>query len=253
MARLPRFVLPGYPQHVIQRGNNRQRILFDEEDYWFLWDKLKAAAEKFSCDLHAYVLMPNHFHILVTPGVDNGIGKLMQYVGRYYVQYFNRRYDRTGTLWEGRYRATLLDPAEFLLPCSRYIEENPVRMGFVDSPAEYAWSSYACNATGEADELITHPVQYLRWGAPVPPARAPTPVYSPSPWTRPSSSASATPPTRPGSWGMPPSARRWSSSSTAAPRREPAGAIAAPPPIAGPRVDSEPARAPAGAPPSRPG
>jgi putative transposase len=164
MARLPRFVLPGYPQHVIQRGNNRQRILFDEEDYWFLWDKLKAAAEKFSCDLHAYVLMPNHFHLLVTPGVDNGIGKLMQYVGRYYVQYFNRRYDRTGTLWEGRYRATLLDPAEFLLPCSRYIEENPVWMGFVDSPAEYAWSSYACNATGEVDELITHPGQYLRLG-----------------------------------------------------------------------------------------
>jgi putative transposase len=164
MARLPRFVLPGYPQHVIQRGNNRQRILFDEEDYWFLWEKLRAAAEKFGCDVHAYVLMPNHFHLLLTPAAENGIGKLMQYVGRYYVQYFNRRYGRTGTLWEGRYRATLLDPGTFLIPCSRYIEENPVRAGHVEQAGDYAWSSYGCNARGEDDKLVTPHAQYGRLG-----------------------------------------------------------------------------------------
>ena len=158
MARLPRFILPGLPQHVIQRGNNRQPILFKEEDYWFLWEKIGAAAEKFDCKVHAYVLMPNHFHLLLTPFSEDGIGKLMQYVGRYYVQYFNGCYGRTGTLWEGRYRATLLDPASFLLPVSRYVETNAVRDGLVTTPADYAWSSFAANATGAEDPLVTaHP------------------------------------------------------------------------------------------------
>jgi len=112
---------------VIQRGNNRQPILFDEADYWHLWEYLSTAAAKFRCDVHAYCLMPNHFHLLLTPWQEDGIGKLMQFVGRYYVQYFNRRYDRTGTLWEGRYRATLLDPNAYLFPCSHYVEQNPIR------------------------------------------------------------------------------------------------------------------------------
>lgn len=164
MARLPRFIVPGYPQHVIQRGNNRQQILLEEADYWFLWEKLSSAAEKFRCDIHAYTLMPNHFHLLLTPRQDNGIGKLMQYVGRYYVHYFNRRYDRTGTLWEGRYRATLLDPEIYLLPCSRYLELNAVRAGFVDDPADYGWSSYACNALGTNDKLVVPHAEYRRLG-----------------------------------------------------------------------------------------
>jgi putative transposase len=164
MARLPRFVLPGYPQHVLQRGNNRQQILIDESDYWFLWERLLAAAEKFQCDVHAYVLMPNHFHLLVTPWQEDGIGKLMQYVGRYYVQYFNRRADRTGTLWEGRYRATLVDPRHYLLPCSRYLELNPVRTGLVERPADYEWSSYGCNAEGAEDNLVTPHAEYRRLG-----------------------------------------------------------------------------------------
>jgi putative transposase len=164
MARLPRFVLPGYPQHVIQRGNNRQRILVDEADYWYLWERLLAAAEKFQCDIHAYTLMPNHFHLLLTPWQEDGIGKLMQYVGRYYVQYFNQRYERTGTLWEGRYRATLLDPREYLLPCSRYVELNAVRAGLVEIPDDYAWSSYAFNATGADDKLVTPHAQYRKLG-----------------------------------------------------------------------------------------
>jgi len=158
MARLARYVIPGQPQHIIQRGNNRQRILFDESDYWFLWERLQVAAEKFRCDVHAYALLPNHFHLLITPRQEDGIGKLMQYVGRYYVQYFNRRYDRTGTLWEGRYRATLLDPGSYLLLCSRYVELNPVRAGIVDNPEGYDWSSYGFNATGREDALVTpHP------------------------------------------------------------------------------------------------
>lgn len=159
MARLPRFVLPGYPQHVIQRGNNRQIILYDEEDYWFLWEKLIGAAKKFRCDIHAYVLMPTHFHVLLTPWEEDGIGKMMQHLGRYYVRYFNQRRGRTGTLWEGRYRATLLNPQAFLLACSRYVELNPVRAGLAESPADYDWSSYGFNAEGREDELVTpHPL-----------------------------------------------------------------------------------------------
>ncbi|MFP4061976.1 MAG: transposase [Halochromatium sp.] len=159
MARLPRFVLPGFPQHVIQRGTHHQRILRDEEDYWFLWGRLCDAAAKFDCDIHAYVLMPNHFHLLLTPWRDDGIGKLMQYTGRYFVQYFNHRYGRAGTLWEGRYRATLLDPETLLLPVSRYIESNPVRAAFVEQADDYDWSSHAANALGIEDELTTpHPV-----------------------------------------------------------------------------------------------
>ncbi len=164
MARLPRFILPGYPQHVIQRGNNRQPIMQDEEDYWFLWGKLRDAAAKFGCEIHAYVLMPNHFHLVLTPWQEDGIGKLMQYVGRYHVQHVNTRYGRTGTLWEGRYRATLLDPATFLLPVCRYVELNAVRAGLVATPADYGWSSYAANALGDKDELVTPHATYRRLG-----------------------------------------------------------------------------------------
>ena len=164
MARLPRFVLPGHPQHVIQRGNNRQQILFAEDDYWFLWEKIGTAATKFQCQIHAYVLMPNHFHLLLTPLQENGIGKLMQYVGRYYVQFFNGRYERTGTLWEGRYRATLIEPETWLLPVSRYVESNPIRAGLVQSRGDYGWSSYGANALGADDPLVTPHGVYERLG-----------------------------------------------------------------------------------------
>jgi putative transposase len=159
MARLPRFVLPGYPQHVIQRGNNRTDILHDEQDYWVLWATLRDGAARFRCAVHAYVLMPNHFHLLLTPAEEGGIGKLMQYTGRYYVQHANQRYERTGTLWDGRYRATLFDPKAFLLDVSRYVERNPVRAGLTATPADYEWSSYGANALGVEDDLVTpHPV-----------------------------------------------------------------------------------------------
>lgn len=154
MARLPRFDVPGYPQHVIQRGNNRSIIFAGEEDYTFYLEKLGEACKKYQCDLHAYVLMTNHVHLLMTPHLKGSIGKVMQMLGRYYVQYFNYQYNRTGTLWEGRYKATVLDSEQYLLSCSRYIELNPVRADIVKHPADYPWSSYHCNALGESNSLI---------------------------------------------------------------------------------------------------
>ena len=155
MARLPRFVLPGQPQHVIQRGNNRDIIFVSEEDYRFYLEKLQDACQKYGCVIHAYVLMTNHVHLLMTPDTENSIGKVMQSLGRYYVQYFNYQYKRSGTLWEGRYKAALLDSEQYLLTCYRYIELNPVRAGMVDHPSDYPWSSYHCNALGKKDGLIT--------------------------------------------------------------------------------------------------
>ncbi len=154
MARLPRFDVPGYTQHVIQRGNNRSIIFVDDEDYEFYLMKLGEACRKYRCDLHAYVLMTNHVHLLMTPHLAGGVGKVMQMLGRYYVQYFNHQYNRTGTLWEGRYKATVLDSEQYLLGCSRYIELNPVRADRVKHPADYPWSSYRCNALGVSNSLI---------------------------------------------------------------------------------------------------
>lgn len=155
MARLPRFVLPGHPQHVIQRGNNRQIIFCDDCDYQFYLEKLLDAASEHACDIHAYVLMTNHVHILVTPHAENSISKMMQSLGRYYVQYFNYTYKRTGTLWEGRYKASLIDSDRYLFTCMRYIELNPVRAKMIEHPSEYPWSSYRHNALGNYNKLIT--------------------------------------------------------------------------------------------------
>lgn len=166
MARLPRFVITGQPQHVIQRGNNRQNIFRTDEDYQFYLEKLSDACKKHQCDIHAYVLMTNHVHLLVTPHVQDGISKMMQMVGRYYVQYFNYCYKRTGTLWEGRYKATLIDSEHYLLTCMRYIELNPVRaQNMAKHPADYTWSSYGFNALGEEDALVTPRLEYKRLGA----------------------------------------------------------------------------------------
>ncbi|MEA2078541.1 MAG: transposase [Pseudomonadota bacterium] len=164
MARLPRYVLPGHPQHVIQRGNNRSVIFAAEQDYRFYLEKLEEACKQHHCDVHAYVLMTNHVHLLITPQTGKGLGKAMQSLGRRYVQYFNYQYRRTGTLWEGRYRATLVDSENYLLTCYRYIELNPVRAGMVTHPSEYPWSSYHANATGRPDGLVTRHELYRRLG-----------------------------------------------------------------------------------------
>ena len=164
MARQPRFILPGYPQHVIQRGNNRHVIFADDADCRFYRDILIEACGRFDCRIHAYVLMTNHVHLLITPAIEAGICKVMQSLGRRYVRYFNDRYRRTGTLWEGRYKAALLDSDVYLLACYRYIEQNPVRAGMVVRPADYRWSSYRCNALGDRDALVSPHVLYERLG-----------------------------------------------------------------------------------------
>lgn len=165
MARQPRFVLPGQPQHIIQRGNNRQDIFGADEDYAYYLEKIGEAGNKHQCDIHAYVLMTNHVHLLVTPHLQNSISKMMQTVGRYYVQYFNHRYRRTGTLWEGRYKASLIDSEQYLLACMRYIELNPVRAtNMAGHPSEYRWSSYGSNAAGTDNALLTPHLVYKRLG-----------------------------------------------------------------------------------------
>ena len=164
MARLPRYVLVGQPQHVIVRGNNREPIFYAEDDYRFYLETLKKACAKHQCDVHAYVLMTNHVHLLITPYKSDGLSKVIQMLGRYYVQYFNHTYQRTGTLWEGRYKATLIDSEHYALGCYRYIELNPVRAGMVNHPAEYPWSSYATNALGKENELVVGHVLYRRLG-----------------------------------------------------------------------------------------
>lgn len=167
MARLPRYVIPGQPQHIIQRGNNRQVIFAAEADYQFFRDALVEAANKHGLVIHAYAWMTNHIHLLATPGFDDSISKTFQSAGRRYVQYFNYTYKRSGTLWEGRYRATVVDSEGYLLTLMRYIELNPVRAGMVATPQDYPWSSYRRNALGEggpnADWLSSHE-EYTRLG-----------------------------------------------------------------------------------------
>jgi len=159
MPRKPRFNLPGVPQHVIQRGNNREPCFINEQDYRRYLEDLTASAEKYQCQIHAYILMTNHVHLLVSPDVEHAISQMMQALGRRYVYYVNKRYGRTGTLWEGRYKASLIDSERYLLTCMRYIELNPVRAEMVDHPGEYQWSSYHANAYGVADDLIQmHPL-----------------------------------------------------------------------------------------------
>lgn len=164
MARLPRLVIPGYPLHVIQRGNNRQAIFYAEGDYLKYLETLRLSAEETGCRIHAYVLMTNHVHLLVSPAGKESLSKMMQSLGRQYVGYINRLYQRSGTLWEGRFKSALVDSERYLLTCSRYIELNPVRAGMVNGPGEYQWSSYRANGLGRKDPTITpHPL-YERLG-----------------------------------------------------------------------------------------
>lgn len=164
MARLPRYGLAGQPQHVIQRGNNRSPIFFAPEDYDFFLECLKEGCRCYGCVVHAYVLMTNHVHLLVTPQTSDGVSKLMQSLGRRYVQHINYTRQRTGTLWEGRYKAVPLDSEQYLMICQRYIELNPVRAAMVIRPGDYKWSSYAHNAQGKTDELIHEHALYLALG-----------------------------------------------------------------------------------------
>jgi len=165
MPRKPRFQLVGVPQHVIQRGNNREPCFYAEEDYRRYLDDCHEAAERYQCCIHAYVLMTNHVHLLVTPMAEYGISGMMQVLGRRYVYYMNKTYQRTGTLWEGRYKSSLVDSDQYLLTCMRYIELNPVRAEMVDHPADYKWSSYQSNAQGQYDKLLQPHMLYKNLGS----------------------------------------------------------------------------------------
>ena len=164
MARLARLVIPHQQHHVIQRGNAGTSIFLDAEDHQTFLDWLKQAASLFHVAIHAYVLMPNHLHLLLTPTDDTGLGKMMQWLGRYYVPYFNRKYQRSGTLWQGRYRATVIESASYFIPCSVYIESNPLRSGLVQDLFDYLWSSYRHHAGLHIDSLITDHSSYWALG-----------------------------------------------------------------------------------------
>ena len=155
MARLPRLTLPGYPHHIIQRGNNRQPIFIDRQDFEAMLALLAETAKKFGVAVHSYVLMDNHFHLLATPTTAEALPLMMQAVGRSYVRRFNQRHDRSGTLWEGRYRSTLIETERYLLACMVYIDLNPVRAGMVVGAGDWRWSSHAHYLGLQHDALVT--------------------------------------------------------------------------------------------------
>jgi len=164
MARLPRLTVPGYPHHVIQRGNNRQAIFVDDADREFMLGLLGEYAPACRVAVHAYVLMGNHLHLLATPETADGLPKLMQSVGRRYVRHFNDRHGRTGTLWEGRYRATVIETERYLLACMAYIDLNPVRAGMVARALDWPWSSHAHYLGQRSDRLVTPHALYWSLG-----------------------------------------------------------------------------------------
>ena len=164
MPRTHRLQTPGTPHHVIQRGVNRVDIFRSEADYECFLTILRAATIKHQTDVHTYVLMTNHVHLIVTPQIQNGLSATMKNVGQTYVRYFNRRYERTGGLFDGRYRSLVIDSDRYWFTCMRYVELNPVRAGIVARPEEYRWSSYGFNGLGKRDDLIVPHGLYLALG-----------------------------------------------------------------------------------------
>jgi putative transposase len=164
MPRPPRAVSAGETLHLIQRGNNRGACFVDDEDREYYLAALLRASRRARCDVHAYVLMTNHVHLLVTAGDAEAPSRMMKMLGCTYVRHFNERYERTGTLWEGRYRSTRIDSDRYFLQCSRYIELNPLRAGLVSSPADWRWSSFRNNSDGQPDALVRPHALYLALG-----------------------------------------------------------------------------------------
>lgn len=164
MPRLPRFSLADIPQHVIQRGNNRQPIFFIEADYQRYLEYLLSAAQTYRCDVHAYVLMPNHVHLLVTPRESLAISRFMKSLSGRYVKYINASHQRSGTLWGGRYKACIVESERYLMTCYRYIELNPVRAGLARHAADYPWSSHGHNAMGQDSDIIVEHTLYQALG-----------------------------------------------------------------------------------------
>ena len=164
MARRPRLCPPGFPVHVVHRGNNRRFIFAAETDRQAYANWLREGGEKFAVDIHAWVFMTNHVHLLVTPRAPESVSRCMQFLGRYYVRYFNRRYRRSGTLFEGRFRSSIVEDGRYFLACQRYIELNSVRAGMAADPADYPWSSYAAHGLGRQPRMWTPHAEYLALG-----------------------------------------------------------------------------------------
>ena len=164
MPRMRRYEIVDIPQHVVQRGNNRQETFRDDRDRRLYSEWLSEVSRRYACEVHAYVLMTNHVHLLMTPRRPKAIARLMQVLGSKYVRHYNDRHGRTGTLWEGRYHASLVASGRYFLICSRYIELNPVRARLVDHPADYPWSSYGRNALARSDRLVTEHPEYTELG-----------------------------------------------------------------------------------------
>ena len=163
MPRKARNYLAGMPYHVVQRGNNREPCFVEPENYYFYLQLWEEVSKRYGVDVHAFCLMTNHIHFLVTPQEQNALSNTMKVVGSRYAQYFNSQYRRTGTLWEGRHRSSLVQSESYALLCYRYIELNPVRASMVAHPGEYQWSSYRANAWGESHWLKPHE-EYLKLG-----------------------------------------------------------------------------------------
>ena len=160
MPRRARILAAGFPMHAILRGIDRAAVFFDDSDRRFFLDCLGASAAEEGVSVHAYALMTNHLHLLLTPLHDEGVSAVMKRVGQRYVQYVNRTYGRTGGLFEGRFRSSLIEADPYLLACHRYIELNPVRAGMAATPGDYPWSSYGVNALGRADPVVTPHMLY---------------------------------------------------------------------------------------------
>jgi putative transposase len=164
MPRQPRLVISGYPHHVILRGNNKSAIFYSDEDRRFFIACLKEAKEKTRSEIYAYCFMMNHIHLLVAPSIEGGLSGMMQSLGRRYVQYINKKYTRTGTLWEGRFKSSLVGEDQYFLACSTYIELNPVRAKLVQHPGDYRWSSYGFKAEGRRDDILNLDSLYQNLG-----------------------------------------------------------------------------------------
>ena len=165
MPRKPRMYMAGMPCHVVQRGNNRDATFYSDDDYQFYLACLEDGIKRYRVAVHAFVLMTNHVHLLMTPNDSEGVSRLMQSIGRRYVQYVNKTYQRTGTLWESRHKASLVQEEQYLLKCYRYIELNPVRAGIVVHPADYRWSSFRGNANGHKMNVLSPHPAYIALGS----------------------------------------------------------------------------------------
>ncbi len=164
MPRKPRFYVAGASVHALQRGHNRSAVFFGDLDYLEYLRCLKQAADSCGCAVHAYVLMTNHVHLLLTPSGADSVGRMFQSIGRHYVRHINETYKRHGGLWEGRYKSNVVESQAYFLSCMRYIELNPVRAGITDHPANYRWSSHLANAHGVSNAILTAHAEYLALG-----------------------------------------------------------------------------------------